>query len=1100
MNIDELEIYQTKIYYGLKTIGEEIATFYLDGVSLIKDVNYLSKSYLIGHIAREIDGGLRDILAPKENKTKFQLDDVPQKIRNHVNSILLALDSEKDMPLAKEYIDVATNFVMYAHRRGAYKNPREPEEIIQLWHRYEKILYKLFGDYINQLKHLDRILKFDVPSEYILETLPNFFNDESKKVHFYETLKNTNWFKPMYEKDFFNANTIENGKHWQQLTYLVYISEEIKEKKIDRENSKYIVDLIYKITNAANYNEYRNDIRLWYFLFKILSNLPKIYLGSDFLAIFPRFFNSTDSTLTGKGAFEFIESYFLEEKISEEGKLIVEEILKYAFELTNDKASRYLNRHEEESIYPNFESYLLKDLSESVDFCQKISSICTNSLLYHICDKLEIYLIDNYHEGIFRNSIFFENDRTFSDETIDVIYTDFLKKTISHISTIDLKRHREITETLLSIRYKHFYVRKLCFYTISLNWKNTRDLFFDLIKNNDEKHCFSNWENNEDLYFLLDKISTSLTIAECKYLEKIIDCGSQDKYFYADKAEDFKLYWLSALKNSYQFKHKFEQLSLKHNRSYESLKPKNRESIIWGSTSPISEDDFIKLNPSDLVNVIRNFDPHRGFKTPDSDGLANFLEDYFSKNPNYFTENFTLYLNVPFIYISKITYGLSSYLEKNDNINWVNILEFISQYIRQSNFKENKLKLQNGNFGYDKYSFVIASCRLLSQGCAKGDIYEKSLEPVVESIFKNYITYVEVKEDNNKTEKLGSIMHLINSNNGRILQSYFQYILGRYRDLCDNKDKSSKWTVIEKRYFTKLSNSNCKEFFMLLAYLKSNFLFIDYEWTIKKIRSIPSKEIGIIKAFFGVHISISDPTELDYIIFKNTYIEAINNQWNFDESGISNSLERHIGVFYLFSYDDFQNNSIIETFLKSKRVEKIGKLIHFYSFYVKPYVDTLELSQQRKIKDRIFILWERCYETLTQIRDNNSKNEISGLVNFLQFIDEIDQLNFNLIHKTALIAAKHWEIETILKQINRLKDKAKSQENAYYIIQLLNDTIFLDIYYFRVDKNDLFEIIEYLFELNIDFIKIQVNKICNSLAKKGLHFSTPLYEKYNSEF
>lgn len=1103
MKTQELEINQLKIYKGLKTIGEEVASFYLDGVRLVKDDSYISKAYLIAHIAREIDGGLREILAPKYIKEKLQktmtFEDEHKEIKGHVASILVALDSEQDMPLAKEYINVAITFVRFAHRSGAYKKPRNPEEIISLWKRYEKILYRLFGDYINQIKHIDRILKFDVPSEYILETLPNIFNDQSKKNHFYENLRSTNWFIPMYKKGFFDANTIENNKHWRPLTYLNYVSEEIKATKFDSENSKYIIDLIYKLTNSNNYSEYSNDIRLWYFLFKILGNLPKIYLESDFLTIYPRFFNSKDCTLTGKGAIEFIESYFLEDKITEDGKLIIEEILIYAFDLTTDKNYRQLNRNDEESIFPRFESYLLKDLSESIDFCQKISTLCTNLLIYHVADKLEIYLKDYYHEGIFRNSIFFESSGNSSEETIDVIYTDFLKKTTSHISTIDSNRHREIAKIFLSSRYEHFYIRRLCYYMISLNWENTKDLFINLIKNNDENQCFSNWENNEDLYFLLERISKLLTIDECKYLEKIINTGSQNEYFYHERLDDFKLYWLSSLRNNKYFNPKFEQLSSTHNRSYESLKPKKREFITWGSTSPISKKELENINPSKLAEIIENYDPPRGFKSSSSDGLANVLENYFTENPDLFTNNFEKYLGIQFIYSTKIIYGLTKYLETQNEINWNSTLLYINQYIQQNRFKNNKLRLINDNTSYDNFSFITASCRLISKGNNSDTSYDNSLLPIVEKIFKQYLSYiVEDSKEELNANQLGSLMSLYNSNNGVILTNYFYFVL-RKANLNNSIVNQPKWELSEKDFFSKLYDSNNVDFFMLLAHCKSNFLFIDYEWTMQKIKSIPSKDIKIMKAFFGVHILSSDPSKPDYEIFKDVYKRAINENWKFDNIGLSNSLERHIGIFYLFSYDNFEKDSIIETFFGSTRVENIGKLLHFYSFYVKPYVDTLKLTEQQIIKDRIIVLWEKCHEVLVKIKTDDSKTEISGLINLIQYIDEIHSENFNLIHKTALIAVRHWETDTLLKHLNRLKDKVRSKENANYIVQILNDTIFVDVYYFRDDKDDLFQIIEYLFKLDIDSIKIQVNKICNNLAKKGLHFSTPLYEKYNTE-
>ena len=55
---------QKNIYDGLKSIGEEISSFYNDALNIIDKDDLVSQSYLLAHIAREIDGGLRDILSP----------------------------------------------------------------------------------------------------------------------------------------------------------------------------------------------------------------------------------------------------------------------------------------------------------------------------------------------------------------------------------------------------------------------------------------------------------------------------------------------------------------------------------------------------------------------------------------------------------------------------------------------------------------------------------------------------------------------------------------------------------------------------------------------------------------------------------------------------------------------------------------------------------------------------------------------------------------------------------------------------------------------------------------------------------------------------
>ena len=70
----KLADYQQRIYEGLRQIGGEIATFYLDGIKIYQS-KLTTKSYLLAHIAREIECGLRDIFAAdvKQKKKNVRL-------------------------------------------------------------------------------------------------------------------------------------------------------------------------------------------------------------------------------------------------------------------------------------------------------------------------------------------------------------------------------------------------------------------------------------------------------------------------------------------------------------------------------------------------------------------------------------------------------------------------------------------------------------------------------------------------------------------------------------------------------------------------------------------------------------------------------------------------------------------------------------------------------------------------------------------------------------------------------------------------------------------------------------------------------------------
>ena len=193
---------QENIYNGLRSIGEEISAFYLDGLSIIDDDSIKTKPYLIAHIAREIDGGLRDIFAPQDAKDEL-FKDPKLKDRGNVVSILVSLDLPIDDPFSKQYIKTASQFSKFAHRRGATRSPRDPKDVIKLWYDYEEILSKLLGDFINQLKQIERIIRFEKPTKQILSALKNIFRIKQKERHFYTNLKKVSWLVPLHNNGFF---------------------------------------------------------------------------------------------------------------------------------------------------------------------------------------------------------------------------------------------------------------------------------------------------------------------------------------------------------------------------------------------------------------------------------------------------------------------------------------------------------------------------------------------------------------------------------------------------------------------------------------------------------------------------------------------------------------------------------------------------------------------------------------------------------------------------------------------------------------------------------------------------------------------------------
>ena len=224
---------QTEIYRNLKDIGPEIAAFYRDGVKILRNKELETAANLLAHVAREIDGGLRRILAGRrkeklefvirtpvdetltcekgdEDTIEFDISTpgivklTYKKIPEHRPSILRSLDIDEPSPIAERWINVTKQFHKFAHRHGPWKSPRSREEFEHLWYDFEEVLADLVGSYLKLLNRVDRILAYKAPTEEIIKTLPNLLKSDARRAYFFRQLKYPTWLESLNQEGWFN--------------------------------------------------------------------------------------------------------------------------------------------------------------------------------------------------------------------------------------------------------------------------------------------------------------------------------------------------------------------------------------------------------------------------------------------------------------------------------------------------------------------------------------------------------------------------------------------------------------------------------------------------------------------------------------------------------------------------------------------------------------------------------------------------------------------------------------------------------------------------------------------------------------------------------
>ena len=262
--VPELNARQREIYQNLKSIGPEIAAYYLDGIRILQREDLETSASLLAHVAREIDGGLRDILSEDpEEKLEFVIrvpDDetlqfkgkradtfeftinIPGTVKvtykdipRHRVSILRSLGTDNLSPLAERWISVTKNFARFAHRHGAWRSPRRIEDFKGLWLEFEGVLADLVGNYLNLLDRLDRIQTTE-PTRERRGVLRNLLESEARRAYFFRKLESLTWLEPLKEDGWFDPDRnpmpqespdqpgYYYSPRWHELEYVVRIS------------------------------------------------------------------------------------------------------------------------------------------------------------------------------------------------------------------------------------------------------------------------------------------------------------------------------------------------------------------------------------------------------------------------------------------------------------------------------------------------------------------------------------------------------------------------------------------------------------------------------------------------------------------------------------------------------------------------------------------------------------------------------------------------------------------------------------------------------------------------------------------------------------
>ena len=1068
----ELTSKQKDIYSSLKDIGEEISAFYFEGLNIISG-NSKIKSYLLAHVAREVDGCLRDFLVNNEVAVE-KCEKCGQKINtlSHKQQICEALGVNEDNELAKEWFRVSKNFHEYAHRHGAYKDPRDPSLFLDIWNEYENILFKLVGSYLSLLNRVDKVLENEKPSKYIIGILPNLLKSEARFKYFFSNLHSEEWLLELYKLGYFNPinnpepeEDLDNEgyfsiPHWTVFEYLI----KIVEKGVSEESAKIINKILHDIINYSKPDGYRIDNYITDGkVIEIFSKLPINFIDDDFFIFLEKALNS-------KWAPDFISGEI-------ERCLILRLVQENAKDLIIRLLSIILQYKESKKGLNNFESIMsdfwLKELFDK--YSEKIINICGSDLLAVVESKIKS-IKDNKKESfhyITIPSIDGHYDRHSTEYYVNQLV--YLLRDILLNSQPEIVKSK-ITEYLK----KEDIFQRISVYVIGVRFEELKDYLFNIDYNPIDKSFLK--------HELFELFTNNCKTINTSHLEKIIEWIESQEIIVPENKKDNKRdielstayrkkEWLFSLLESGD-----EKIKALY-KKYEEINPGqiNHPGLnFWSESSwveeksPITKDRLTQLSNEEIAEYLKKFKGGSHWDGPTKQGLSDVLAASITENPKKFTSDLSPFLGVDILYVNSIIKSFQDAWKNKKIFDWDALFLFIENIINDDNFWE--LTYQKGEYNFKNW-LLSSVAELIEVGTQSDEnAFDINLLPKAIDILLIIANRSVSDLENINNDVVTSVL---NSVKGKVYKSMIDCSLRNARVVAD-KESKEKWVSIIREHFDYIINNDDEqnvEFFTVCGEYLKNIYYLDSVWVVKNIKKIfPEKNDVYWEASFTGYLYYSLNKELTPIVINSgVYSRAID--YNLNGEYANKYLVQHICLFYTEGLEKLNNaDSLIVKLLNKKNKKHISEVI-WYFWSQRENIST-------KVRERIKPIWGYLINILKNDKEGESKEHLSNLSKWLSLVHDIDNDIFEWLKISARCFTKEYKASMFVEYLHQHSEK-KPEVVGEIFVELLNSGVFP-----RFREEDIIGIVEELYNRGFNEI---ANLICNKYAENNIYFLRDVY-------
>ncbi len=1079
---------QSEINQNLETLTPLIAAFYRDWLRVQMTTDFKCRSYLLGHLAREIAGGFRDILAMKQDeskiKTSLQSEDLRnlKEHKNHIASIMSALGVTDFNSRVEQWIETTKDLSTLAHRNRDDKAKVLRKESEALWPRFEKLLAYLVGSYLDLLNRVDKIIHTKEPSENMVRVLPDLLKPEVLYRHFFQNLKSPGWLKPLKKESWFDLQfrppfyevPDQPGVYvptlWPPLVYAEKVANHTQEHSCS-ETTETLVEIINDtIIYIADNQEQSMHPSTVLGLVKILDSLPIERLKRQHI------------TFMG-WALQWAPPLLVENEI-------------------------------EHTLFPKFLNAEAKELTlvflEVMIQAPKILSIMEKQgpAILKLCGIAAVNIaLKQIHNLIAERGDKFAMLQGIEANPAEKLlgYNELLVHFIC--SLLRCAEAENIAETVEDLLQKtHDIFRRIALHAITHHYDELKQLFWQ-------------WQGNPledtllkpELYRLLQTNCRAFDEPEIEkilqWIESEQDIISSEDDETRSKQEAYrKREWLSALMETGNEKvvaayHKYKQIN--------PAKIERPGLLVWtvaweGQTSPTTIEEMSDMSNAQIAGLLNDFKDKgvSGPSVPTEDGLAEMLEEYVALNPQRFVNDIQPFQGVRNFYQYWIMRGILKAWHDKREFDWEKLLDFINQLISSEQFWAEQHETRYG--GHSEWIFAVAE--LIESGTRDGaHAFDVKLLPLAEKILLVLIEKVGLRPST--IQDLPSAV--VNSDRGSVFSAMVSYALQFAR--VNGVDQEDRWPQTIKAEFTRRLDKSVEQSFefsfTLGAYL-TYLLYLDKDWVVDNIDRIFPKqdEYHWHVAFSGYLLYSRSLSETIYSLFKEYghYVQAITSDFcsqqidatvlpqtptvYLDSQQIDVTVERvvqeklvsDICLGWMEGYETLEDEtSLICQLVNSDNPNLLSTLIHYF------WKKRENLPEELKAKVRP--TWRALYESLSQKDDIEKYGEVlSRLSGWVALVDTIDGEVLKWLKMSTQYIRGLTDSAFFVEDLLPHAAKTPAEVGDIYLGMLKHN-----IYPYH-DREHIQGIVRVLYNMEH---KEVADRICNLYGAAGFDFLRSLYDE-----